>query len=149
MQLKIGHPENFWSGIMFIGFGVLAIYVSLDYPMGSAMRMGPGYFPTWLGGLMILFGALILATSFKLQGEKIRGFAWRQLGFLAAGFACFAFFIDRIGFILSLLMLVVLSAAAGRTFKLTEVLIMAAVLITGCIGLFVYALGLPFPLWWR
>ncbi|MBI4207936.1 MAG: tripartite tricarboxylate transporter TctB family protein, partial [Betaproteobacteria bacterium] len=49
MQFKIRNQEDFWAGLMFIGFGILSIVVSRDYPMGSAMRMGPGYFPTYLG----------------------------------------------------------------------------------------------------
>src|SRR5688572_12351576 len=65
VQLKIKSPEDFWSGLIFIGIGVLAMYLSRDYPMGSALRMGPGYFPTWLGGIMIGFGVVIAALSLK------------------------------------------------------------------------------------
>ena len=65
MQLKIKSQEDFWAGLMFIGFGVLAIFVSRDYPMGSAMRMGPGYFPTSIGMIMVALGAIITAMSFR------------------------------------------------------------------------------------
>ena len=47
--MKITSPEDFWSGVMFIGFGVARDVHRTDYPMGSAMRMGPGYFPTVIG----------------------------------------------------------------------------------------------------
>ena len=67
MQLKIKNPQDFWSGIFFVALGVLAIYLSLRYPRGSALEMGPGYFPTWLGGIMIGFGIVIGALAFKLE----------------------------------------------------------------------------------
>jgi len=62
VQLKIKNPEDFWAGIMFLGFGVLAVYISQDYPMGTAMRMGPGYFPTYLGALLIVLVPLFLCS---------------------------------------------------------------------------------------
>ena len=37
--------KRFLCGLMFIGIGAVAIYIAQDYPMGSALRMGPGYFP--------------------------------------------------------------------------------------------------------
>ena len=69
MQLRIRNLQDFWSGIFFIALGVLAIYLSRDYPMGSALQPGPGYFPTWLGGIMIAFGVVIGGLSFKLAGR--------------------------------------------------------------------------------
>ena len=53
MKFEISSPENFWGGIMFVAFGAIAMYVARDYPMGSAMRMGPGYFPMLIGGVSI------------------------------------------------------------------------------------------------
>ena len=69
MQLRIKSPEDFWSGIMFITIGLAAVIFSRDYPMGSALRMGPGYFRTWLGAIMIFLGVIVFARSFWLQGE--------------------------------------------------------------------------------
>ena len=74
VQLKIKSQEDFWAGLMFIGFGVLAIVISRDYPMGSAMRMGPGYFPTSLGAIMVLLGSIITLLSFKVAGGKVKPF---------------------------------------------------------------------------
>lgn len=150
MQLKIKSQEDFWAGMMFIGFGILAIVVSRDYPMGSAMRMGPGYFPTYLGVIMVILGAIISATAFKVEGEKVGRFAWRPMILLSIAFALFAWGIDNFGFILALLIMIVLSALAGKEFKLKEVVILSAVLIVGCWALFIKGLELPFPLfWWR
>ncbi|HEX6065999.1 MAG TPA: tripartite tricarboxylate transporter TctB family protein, partial [Longimicrobiales bacterium] len=94
MQLKIKSQEDFWAGLMFIGFGVLAIVISRDYPMGSAMRMGPGYFPTSLGAIMVLLGSIITMLSFKFEGGKVKPFAWKPMIVLAIAFCTFAWGID-------------------------------------------------------
>jgi hypothetical protein len=150
VQLKIKSQEDFWAGVMFIGFGVLAIVISRDYPMGSAMRMGPGYFPTGIGAIMIVLGALIALLSFKVEGPKIQPFAWKPMILLAIAFSTFAWGIDHIGFIPSLVVMIFVSALAGREFRLKEVAVLAVVLIVGCWALFIKGLELPFPLfWWR
>lgn len=148
--MKIKSQEDFWAGLLFIGFGLLAIIISRDYPVGSAMRMGPGYFPTALGGILVLLGAVITATAFRFEGEAIKPFAWHPVIFLGTAFALYGWGIDRVGFVPSMVALVMLSAVAGREFKWVEVIIMVIVLIVGSWALFIWALELPYPLfWWR
>ncbi len=148
MSLKIKSQEDFWAGLMFIGFGILAIIIARDYPMGSAMRMGPGYFPTWIGVILIILGSIIAAMGFKFEGEKVGNFAWRPMILLSIAFAAFGWAIDNIGFILAMVILIVLSALAGKEFRIKGVIAMVAVLVVGAWALFIYALELPFPLWW-
>ena len=149
MKLKIKNQENFWSGAMFIGFGMFAIWIAArNYPIGTAMRMGPGYFPTVVGGLLVVLGSIITLSSFTLEGEKIKPFAWRAVIMLGLGFAFFGWAIDRIGFVIGLFVMIFCSALAGREFKLRQVLIMIAILIIGAIALFIYGLELPYPLFW-
>ncbi len=150
MQLKITNPEDFWAGIMFLVFGILAVYISQDYPMGTAMRMGPGYFPTWLGALLIVLGVIVSVLSLKTEGERIKPFAWKPMILLGLGFAFFAWGIDHVGFVPALFGLIVLSAAAGQVFRWKEVLVLSVVLIAGAVGVFIYGIDLPYPLfWWR
>jgi hypothetical protein len=152
VQFKIKSQEDFWAGLMFIGFGLTAIVVATDYPMGSAMRMGPGYFPTYLGAIMIVLGAIIAFRSTVVKGEGIRAFGWRGLFFLSLAFFSYGLMIDNfdLGFIPSIAAVVLLSALAGREFRLVETLLLMAVLVAGTTALFIYGLGLPYPLlWWR
>jgi len=150
VKFKIKCPEDFWAGLMFIAFGVVAIWTSQDYPMGTAMRMGPGYFPIWLGALLIVIGAIVSAISFKVEGPPIKPFAWKPMIMLGLAFALFAWGIDHIGFIPALFGLIVLSAAAGQVFRIKEVLVLSIVLIAGAVGVFIYGVELPYPLfWWR
>ena len=147
---KIKSPEDFWSGLMFIGFGILVVIISRGYPMGSAMRMGPGYFPRALGYILIVLGVIISVTSFKSEGEGIEPFAFRPMILLSAALAFFGWAIECVGFIPALFGLIVISAVSGREFKWKEVLIMIVVLITVSWAIFIFGLELHFPLfWWR
>jgi putative tricarboxylic transport membrane protein len=134
---------------MFIAFGALAMFISRDYPFGSAMRMGPGYFPTVLGGMLVVAGAVISATGFKVEGEAIKPFAWKPIIFLSVAFSVFGWGMDHLGFVPSMIALIMLCAAAGREFKWTEVIIMTIVLIIGSWALFIWGLDLPYPLYWE
>ena len=62
--MKVADGKDFWSGLMFIGFGLFFLLVARNYPMGTALRMGPAYFPTMLGGLMAALGAIVFFRSF-------------------------------------------------------------------------------------
>ncbi len=137
---------------MFAGFGLLAMVISTDYPFGTASRMGPGYFPTVLGGIMLTLGAIVafLALRPSEKEKTVTPFAWKPMIMLSLGFVVFGWGIDNIGFIPSLFLLSVITAAAGQTFKVVEVLIMTVLLIAGAVGVFIYGIELPYPLfWWR
>ena len=151
MQLKIKNQEDFWAGVMFIGFGVLAIVVARDYPMGSAMRMGPGYFPTWLGAIMGVMGAIISARALVVIGEDIKPWGWRPLIGLSVAFAAFGLLMEEIGlgFVPALLALILISSFSGKDkFRLLELAILTIVLIVGSVLLFTKLLELPFRLFW-
>ncbi len=148
--MKITSQENFWGGAMFIGFGALAIFIATDYPFGSASRMGPGYFPTWIGIALVLLGLAISATGFKDQGEGVGKFAWKPMVLLSIAFIFFGWAIDHVGFVAASFVMVILASLAGRDFRWKESIIVAIVLIIGCWALFIKGLELPFPLfWWR
>ena len=79
--MKLNNPKDFWSGVMFTTFGLaFAIIVKIyDYPMGTASRMGAGYFPFVLGCVMAVLGVVIIAQSVVTSGTPISKFAWRPL----------------------------------------------------------------------
>ena len=64
---KIKDGKDFWAGLMFMVIGLAFMFFARNYPMGSAVRMGPAYFPTWLGGMMAVLGAIVFFRS--LAGE--------------------------------------------------------------------------------
>jgi hypothetical protein len=144
--MKIRSQEDFWAGLMFIVFGILAVLVAREYPMGTAMRMGPGYFPTYLGAIMIVIGAIMTGRAYRVQGEGIGRWGWRPLLWLSAAFAAFGLLIEEGGFVFALLALIVASSLAGRDTRPFELVVLIAVLITGSVALFIYGLELPYRL---
>lgn len=149
MKLSIKSQEDFWAGLMFIGFGLAAIIVARDYPMGSAMRMGPGYFPTWLGGIMMAIGAVITLMSTRIQGEGITGFAWRPMIALFAAFLVYGMAMEHnLGFIPSIALVIIISSFSIRGFRPLELVLLTAVLVLGTTALFIWGLELPYPMFW-
>jgi hypothetical protein len=69
LVMKVTNGKDFWAGLMFTGFGLGFMLVAFNYPMGSAVRMGPAYFPTVLGGLLAILGAVIFFRSFVSKIE--------------------------------------------------------------------------------
>lgn len=147
--MKLKNPKDFWSGIMFASFGLaFAIIVQYyEYPMGSASRMGAGYFPFVLGCVMAVLGFIIIAQSLLTTGTPISKFAWRPLIWVLGGFVIFGLTAKWLGLVIAIVLLVMISAYGGHEFKLKESLISSAILAAGSVAVFVYGLKLPFPIW--
>lgn len=138
-------PKDFWSGLMFLAVGVAAFVIARGYPMGTATRMGPAYFPIVLSGLLALIGLVVLVRSFLVPGERIVGFAWRPLAYVAVSTVLFGVLVRGGGLVLSLLVLTVLSAWASRHFTWKAAVALAIGLTVFSVLVFVKALGLPMP----
>jgi hypothetical protein len=146
MQLEIRNNRDFWAGAMLIATGALSVIVGRNYAFGTSLRMGPGYFPSVLGGLLILFGLYLVAQGLR-SNEKIEGnWSLRALVVLPLSLVMFGLLMEYAGFVPALMVLIVGSAAAGSEFKLTEVLMLAVGLTAFAVALFIYGLGLPYPL---
>jgi len=145
--MGIRAPKDFWSGVMFCGFAVVAILAARGYSLGAAGKMGPGYFPLLLGGLLAALGAILIARSLVLSGEPVARFHVVPLAIVAAAVCLFGVMIEPLGLVLSLAVLTLLSACAGAQFRLLETAALAAALIVFSVGVFVYALGLPLNIW--
>ncbi len=108
--------------------------------------MGPGYFPTVLSWMMIAFGIAILLMGVK-NNIKISGnWSIRALIVLPIATAVFGWMMEETGFLPAMLVLIPLSAASGREFKWVEIILLTIGLTILCTGLFIYGLGLPYPL---
>jgi hypothetical protein len=146
MKLEIRSNKDFWAGMMFLGTGAGAMLMARHYPFGSTLRMGPGYFPVILSGILILFGIYVTARGLR-NNEKIKGnWSVRALIVLPLSIVAFGVLMNLAGFIPALVALVFLSAAAGREFKLLEVLLVTVLLTLLSVAVFIWGLGLPYPL---
>jgi hypothetical protein len=145
---KIANNADFWAGVMFIIFGAAAVYMSRDYPMGSAMRMGPGYFPTYLGILMMLFGLYIGGKGLFRGSDAIGRWAFRPIIVLSLGVLAFGYLIEMIGFVPSLVALIIITSFAGKDVRPIEMVFVTIGLVVGAVAVFIYGIGLPYQLFW-
>ena len=147
MNLEFLERKDFWSGVMLIVVGGGTIIIARNYQFGSSLRMGPGYFPTVLGAMLVMFGVYFIIQGLRTGAEKLEG-SWslRALIILPLALVLFGLLIDRAGFIPALLALIIGSAAASRQSKPIEVVLFAVFLTAMCVIVFVWALGLPYEL---
>ena len=143
----IRHPKDFWSGVLFIAIGVFAIVYGMKYTLGSAARMGPGYFPRILGILLILIGAILALRSFRLQGPPLPQWKWRPTVVVLGSVVVFGAIVQWAGIALSTVILIVGSSAASPEFRPREALIVGVLLAALAVGVFVIGLKLQLPIW--
>ncbi len=146
--MRIKSPRDFWAGLMFIGFGLFfALWAWGNYQMGSAVRMGPAYFPTVLGGLLTVLGLMVLFESFAMEGPRIVPFKFRPLILISVACVLYGYLMKPLGLVGATAVLVFVSALGGHEFKWKEVTILYVLLIIFSVLVFVKGLTLPFPLW--
>ena len=146
--MKIKSPKDFWAGVMFFGVGLFFMLWSISfYQMGSAVRMGPAYFPAVLGGLLAVLGAIVLAGSLTTEGPPVPPFSFRPLILLSVGVVLYGYLMKPLGLVGATAALVYVSAAGGHEFNWKEVTVLYIILILFSWLVFVKGLTLPFPVW--
>ncbi|SDH68443.1 Tripartite tricarboxylate transporter TctB family protein [Bradyrhizobium sp. Rc2d] len=145
----IRDQRAFASGALFLSFAIFFFVMALNYPAGTAARMGPGYFPRLLAivlaaiGLAVMLGAVLrTAERQRLRGWDVKGLAW-----VTGSVVLFALLLFPVGLVGALLVLIVVSSRASPEFAWKGALANAAVLIALCLLVFVYGLGLQLPVW--
>jgi hypothetical protein len=147
--MRIKKPKDFWSGVMFIAFGLFFAAFGMQYEVGTGARMGPGYFPMVLSMILILLGVGVLLGGLfsKFFEKRLDPFSWRELLFILGSVVLFGLMLKPIGLVVSLFVLIAVSSYASHEFKWRATIINAVVLIAICLLLFVWSLNLPLRLW--
>jgi len=145
--MNIRASKDFWAGIMFLSFAAVAVLSARGYSMGTAGRMGPGYFPMALGIVLGVLGLVIVGRSVVGGDGGIGRLNLKPLLVLTIAVALFGLLIERLGLVLTLIVVIALSAAASRESRPVEAAALATALAAFSVGIFVYALRLPLPLW--
>ena len=144
--MPIRNPKDFWSGLLFLGVGGAVVLLARNYQLGTALRMGPGYFPTALGSLLAVVGVVAVARSFIRPGMAIEPFHWRLLLIVLGATLLFGVLVRNAGLLAAVAVLVLMAAAASVYFRWRVAIALTAGLIIFSVIVFVKALGLPMPL---
>ena len=134
--------KDFLSGLMFIAFGLGALYFGQHLAVGTSVRMGPGYVPRMLALIMMGLGVLIAILALVMGSEPVERPKWKPITLVTVGIVCFALLFERAGLLPALVVLVLISSLGGEEFKLTEVLGNMVVLAILCTVVFKIGLGM-------
>jgi hypothetical protein len=144
---RIRHPKDFWSGVLFAGLGIFIIVYGSKYTLGTAARMGPGYFPRILGILLSVLGLVLALRSLRLSGPPVPEWKWRPTLLVLGSVVLFGYIVPVLGMALSTIVLIVIASAAGREFRYKEALVSGVLLAALAVGVFVVGLGVSLPIW--
>jgi hypothetical protein len=147
--MKVRSHQDFWAGLLFIATGAFFAGFATNYSIGTAAKMGPGYFPLGIGLLQMVLGAIVMLSSMRKSTteEKIARFDFKSMLLVLGSVVLFGLLLKPLGLALSLLILIGVSSFASHEFSWKATVANAIVLISLCLGVFVWGLKLQFPLW--
>ncbi|MBP1857244.1 tripartite tricarboxylate transporter TctB family protein [Rhizobium herbae] len=135
---------NALCGALFIGLGGFFIYQCFSLDLGTAFKMGPGYFPLVLALILTLLGIVILVQSTRVEGEPIGPVAWRGMLFILPAPIFFGLTVRGLGFVPSLFFTALIACFASQKMKPLTAIALSVALTIFSVAVFSYALGLPF-----
>ena len=147
-MVRVKSPQDIGAGVVFLLIGVAGIYFGSDLAFGTAARMGPGYFPVLLSGLIIVVGLVVGFKGLTIEGPPIEPVQLRPISFIIAAILIFGFLIERIGLALTAILLTIFAAYARPEVKLSETILLGVGLALFTVVVFVYVLGQALPAWW-
>lgn len=145
--MRIRSPRDFWAGIFFVAVAVAFIWLATGYRYGTAQRMGPGFFPIWVAGVLGLLGVIIAMRSFVIDGPRIDRIGMRQLLMTLVAIVLFGAVLTYVGLVGAIVALVVVGAFADQSSRPLETIALAVALAVFSVLIFSYMLGLPLPIW--
>ena len=149
--MKLKNAKDFWSGVMFVAFGLFFAGYARQYDMGTAARMGPGYFPTVLGVLLVAIGAFVAFKGLRTEHEEGHGhghvdkFHFKPLGLVLGAVVAFGLLLRPAGLIVALVALIFISSLGSGEFKVKEILPLTIGLCLLVLAVFIWGLGLTIP----
>jgi len=143
----IKSPKDFWAGVVYIAFGLAAIIIAYSYPVGSAGRMGPGYFPRGLGILLILLGLILAVRSLRVRGTPLTFGSFKPLLIVVGSVVLFGIAAPKLGLLVATVLLVVASSTASDEFRWKEAIIASVCLAAFAWLAFAKGLNLQLPVW--
>jgi hypothetical protein len=145
--VRIKSEKEFWSGVMFIAFGVAFAGLATNYDMGTAQRMGPAFFPIILGGLLAVLGVVIALQGLAAEtmDGKLEKFHLGPIAWVLGAVIAFGMLLRPAGLMVALVALIVISSLGSHEFKARDTVLLAIGLCLLVLAVFIYGLGLTIP----
>lgn len=140
------NPKDLLTGLLFVALGFAAIFFVRGHQIGTAMRMGPAYFPTMLGILLSLIGAALVLRSFVRPGLPLGRFAFGKVAWIVGSILLFGLLLRGMGLVIAIIVIVTLSAYASEKFRWPVALALAVGIALCSAIVFIVLLGIPIPI---
>jgi hypothetical protein len=147
-MLQVKSPQDFGAGVVFVLIGLAGLYFGNELAFGTAARMGPGYFPMLLSGLIVAIGMIIGFRGLAVEGPPIEPVQLRPISFIIAAILIFGFLIESTGLALTAVLLTIFAAYARPEVNVRETILLGVGLAVFTVVVFVYVLGQALPPWW-
>jgi putative tricarboxylic transport membrane protein len=142
-MIRIRDPKNFACAMLFVALSVVLALSALSLPIGTASRMGAGYFPLALALILGALGLVLAVTSLRTEGPGIAHFEWRGAVLVTLAIVVFAGTITRLGFLPAITIALGLSILASTQFRWVSAIALTTFLVVFCWAVFVLGLRLP------
>ncbi len=136
-------PQDFYCGLLYIGVGILGIWVGADYPRGTPVRLGTGVFPAILSWGLVVIGLIVMVQGLMTAGPPIGRIAWRPVILISLAATSFALLIETAGLIIAMVVMMILARFAGDDHSNKEFGIFAVIMVLMALGIFVWGLEMP------
>lgn len=147
--MRIKSQKDFWAGLMFIAFGVAFAWGATAYNIGTAARMGPGYFPIILGVLLAVIGAVVCLQALgKVTNptERVGSIAWKPFLLVLGSVVVFGLIVLKLGLLIAIIALILIASRADIT-SWKQAIVLAIGMAIFCYLVFVLGIKLQFPVW--
>ena len=142
MQLK---GQDFLAGALFVCIGFAALWISADYPLGTAQRPGTGVLPRILCWCLIGTGVLLWMKTAIVSSPIMTPWAWRPAIMVTLAAVAFALLVDNLGLVATMFVSMTLVALGTPETRWREYLLFALIMMMIGVGVFIYLLGMPIP----
>jgi hypothetical protein len=148
MKHLVKSPRDFWSGVMFAGVGATFAGIAYNYKLGTAARMGPGFFPFFLGLILLGIGIAVIVVSLRgaSRGSAVDKFHWGPLFWVLGSICLFGVMLKLTGVLFAGVALVLGSSFGSGEFRMKEIVWLSIGLSVFCAAVFVGGLKLPIPM---
>jgi hypothetical protein len=149
MKLRIQNQKDFAAGLIYLVAGAGFAIGAFNYNIGDAARMGPGWFPLWIGVLLAVLGLVIAAKAMGpgAAREALQRPELRTMGWILGSVVLFGLLLQPLGLVLSLAVLVLVSSFGSHEFGWKGAVLNAVVLILFSVGVFIRGIHLQIGLW--
>ena len=135
---------------MFMVIGIVFVVGAYNYQMGTAARMGPGFFPRILGFIMAGLGVIIAGIGLKNQAQFAAtegiGWTWKPVIILTVAVVLFGFTLPTLGMIIAISLLTFISGIAAHDKNYRELAMITVIMCIFCAGVFIWGLKLQMKL---